>query len=138
MKANADKCHLLVIGNYKVSANVNKFEIESSKKEKLLGISIDTRFSFEHHITSLCKKASQKLHTLARIAHYMDFEKRRSLMKTFVISQFNYCPLIWLLNIRVLDARINKIHKRALRLVYQNKNLSFSELLELDNAVAIH
>ena len=59
MKANADKCHLLVTGNYEVSANINEFEIESSKKEKLLGISIDTTLSFEHHITSLCKKASQ-------------------------------------------------------------------------------
>ena len=89
MKANADKRHLLVTGNYEVSANINKFEIESSKKEKLLGISIDTTLSFEHHITSLCKKASQKLHALARIAHYMDFEKRRSLMKAFIIFQFN-------------------------------------------------
>ena len=86
--------YLLVTGNYEVSANVNKFEIESCKKEKLLGISIDTTLSFEHHITSLCKKASQKLHALARIAHYMDFEQRRPLMKAVVISQFNYCPLI--------------------------------------------
>ena len=61
MKANADKSHLLVIGNYEVSANTNEFEIESSKKEKLLGISIDTRLSFEHHITSFYKKGSQKL-----------------------------------------------------------------------------
>ena len=75
MKANADKCHLLVTGNYEVSANINEFEIESSKNEKLLGISIDTTLSFEHHVTSLCKKASQKLHALARIAHYMDFKK---------------------------------------------------------------
>ena len=52
MKANADKCHLLVIGNYEVSANINEFEIESSTP------------SFEHHITSLCKKANQKLHVL--------------------------------------------------------------------------
>ena len=138
MKANADKCHLLVTGNYEVSANINEFEIESSKKEKLLGISIDTTLSFEHHITSLCKKASQKLHALARIAHYMDFEKRRSLMKAFVISQFNYCPLIWMFHNRALNNRIAKIHERALRLVYQNKDLSFSELLELDNAVTIH
>ena len=55
---NADKCHLLVTGNYEVSANINEFEIESSKKEKLLVISIDTTLSFEHHVTSLCKKAS--------------------------------------------------------------------------------
>ena len=65
-KANADKCHLLVTDNYEVSANINEFEIESSKKEKLLGISIDTRLSFKDHITSLCKRASQKLHALAR------------------------------------------------------------------------
>ena len=138
MKANADKCHLLVTGNYEVSANINEFEIESSKKEKLLGISIDTRLSFEHHITSLCKKSSQQFYALARIDHYVDFEKRRSLMKAFAISQFNYCPLIWMFHNRALNNRINKIHERALRLVYQNKNLSFSELLELDNAVTIH
>ena len=41
MKTNADKCHLLVTGNYEVSANINEFEIESSKKEKLT-VSIDT------------------------------------------------------------------------------------------------
>ena len=121
MKANADKRHLLVTGNNEASANINEFEIQSSKKEKLLGISIDTKLSFAHHITSLCKKASQKLHALARIAHYMDFEKRRSLMKAFVISQFNYCPLIWMFHNRALNNRINKIHERASRLVYQNK-----------------
>ena len=47
MKANADKCHLLVTSNYEASANINKFETESSKKEELLSISINTRLSFE-------------------------------------------------------------------------------------------
>ena len=78
------------------------------------------------------------MHALARIAHYMDFEKRRSLIKALVISQLNYRPLIWMFQNRALNKKINEIHERALRLVYQNKNLSFSELLELDNAVTIH
>ena len=93
MKASADKCHLLFTGNHWVSANINKFKIESSKKEKLLGIPIDNTLPFEHHITSLCKKAIQKVIALARIARYMGLGKRRSLMKAFVISRFNYCPL---------------------------------------------
>ena len=75
MKANTEKCNLLVTGNYEFSANTNKSEIKSSKKEKLPDISIDTTLSFERHITALCKRASQKLHALARIAHYMVFEK---------------------------------------------------------------
>ena len=132
MKANADRCHLLVTGNNEASANIHEYEIESSKKEKLIGTSIDTRLSFEHHITSLCKKGSQRLHALAIIAHCMDFEKRRSLMKASVTSQFNYCPLMWMFHNRALN---NRIHER---LVYQNKNLSFNELQELDNAVTTH
>ena len=44
MKVNADKFHLLVTGNQEASTNINEFEIERSKKEKLLDISIETRF----------------------------------------------------------------------------------------------
>ena len=138
MRATADKCLHLVTGNYEASPNINEFEMERSKKEKLVDISIDTRLSFKHHFIFLCEKSSQKLHALARIAHYMDFGKRRSLMKEFVISQFNYCPLKWMFDNITLNNRINRIQEQALRLVYQNKNLSFSELLELDNAVTIH
>ena len=113
MKANADKCHLLVIGDCEIFANINEFEIERSKKEKLLGISIDNRLSFEHYITSLGKKTIQKLYALVTIVHFMKFEKRRFLMKAFDISHFNYCPLIWMFQNRALNKRINEIHERA-------------------------
>ena len=56
MKANADKCHLLVTGNYEASANINEFEIESSKKEKLLGISIDTTLTLSIILHLFVKK----------------------------------------------------------------------------------
>ena len=137
MKVNGDKCHSLVTGNYEASATVNESEIEISKKEKLLGLSIDTRLFLEQHITYICKKASQFL-VLTRIKHCMDFKKPRFLMKAFVISQFNYCPLIQMFHTRALNNIINRVHERALRLVYENKNLYFSELLELDNIVAKH
>ena len=75
---------------------------------------------------------------LARIAHYMDFKKPRSLMKSFEILQFNLCPLIWMFHSRALNNRINKLHEQALRLVLQNKNLSFNKLTKLGNAVTIH
>ena len=66
------------------------------------------------------------------------------LRKTKILNE-SICNIsIWLLYLirkfrnRALNNRINRIHKLALRLVYQNKNLSISELLELDNAVNIH
>ena len=94
MKANPDKCHLLVTTNALTSVNINDFQITNSIEEKLLGINFDRELSFENNISSLCKKASQKLHALTRIVNYMNLSKRKAPMKTFLISQFNYCPYI--------------------------------------------
>ena len=99
---------------------------------------IGTKLSFENHVSYLCKKASQKLHALARIANYMEVSKRKCLMKVFVASQLNYCPLIWIFHSRELNNRINRIHEQALKLVYQDNSLSFAEVLEKDNSVTIH
>ena len=104
MKVNADKCHLLVAGNYEVSANINEFEIESSKKEKLLGISIDTIISFEHHITSLCQRISQNLHALARKAYYMDFDLSFS-----ELQELDNAVTIHQTNLQVLVTEIFKV-----------------------------
>ena len=59
-------------------------------------------------------------------------------MKTFVESQFNYCPLVWMFHNRTLNNKINRMHERALRIVYKNEDLSFHELLNLDCSATIH
>ena len=77
MKANPDKFHILLTGNDEtLSVNVGDYKILNRSSEKLLGITIDSKLSFDDHVISLCKKASQKLHALARVAQYMDIPKR--------------------------------------------------------------
>ena len=73
------------------------------------------------------KKASHKLHARARISPFMNKNKFRVLMKVFIESQFGYCPLIWMFHSRKLNNKINRLHQRALRLVYKNSTLSFNE-----------
>ena len=65
-------------------------------EEKLRGITLDKKLSFKKYVQTLCKKASQKLHALARISIFMELEKLKPLMKTFVMSLFSYCSLIWI------------------------------------------
>ena len=48
------------------------------------------------NINELCKKGNQKPYALAQCAKYMSDEKRRTFFKAFVVSQFNYCPLMWM------------------------------------------
>ena len=59
-------------------------------------------------------------------------------MKSFVTSQFSYCPLIWMFHSRRLNNKINSIHERALKITYQDNTSTFQELLNKDNSVSIH
>ena len=68
----------------------------------------------------------------------MSLEKRRILIKSFFESQFEYCSLLWMCHNRTLNNRINNLHYRALRLIYREDSLSFSELLKKDGSVTIH
>ena len=68
--------------------------LESEDIVKLLVILIDKELKFEDHIRSLLKKGNGKLHALMRVSKYLTQEKLRILLKSFIESQFNYCPLI--------------------------------------------
>ena len=139
LKANPDKFHLLLNStDLTKSIKVDKFDIFNSNSEKLLGITFDNKLTFNEHVSRLCKKASQKLHALVRVSRYMNTAKKRLIMKSFINSQFGYCPLVWLFHSRTLNTRINKIHERALRIVYDDKLSTFEDLLKRDKSVSIH
>jgi len=59
-------------------------------------------------------------------------------MNAFIKSQFNYCPLLWMNHNRQINHKINKLHERALRVVYKDYELTFQQLLDKDNAITIH
>ena len=101
MKPIGDKCHLLVTTEKSVSINIDGSNVTNKKEQKLLGIKFDSSLSFEGHIGNLCKKASQKLHVLARIVNYIDLPTKKVLMKAFITSQFSYCPLICMSHSRI-------------------------------------
>ena len=138
MKANSEKSHLLLSTEKEHQANINENIITNTQNEKLLGVIIDSKLRFNQHVNQLCIKASQKLNALARMSLYMTFLQRRNIMKSFILSQFSHCPLIWMFCSRNLNSRINRVHERALRLVYKDYNSSFSSLLEKDSSVSIH
>ena len=135
MKVNPDKCHLL-INNTKESfqIKIGNETVSNGKYEKLLGVKVDHELNFNEHVSSLCKKASQKLNALSRIASCMTFDQRRLILNSFIASHFSYCPIVWMLHSRKLNERINHIHLRTLRIGYKDFSSSFQELLIEDNS----
>ena len=138
VKGNEDKCHAILSSHVNVDVNIGTAQIENSKCQKLLGINIDSKLTFEDHINRICKIASAKLNALGSISCYMDPLKRWLLVNAFFISQFNYCPLIWMFHIRKLNNKTNRLHERCLRLIYSDRGSSYEELSDTDSTVQIH
>ena len=140
MKLNEDKCHLLLAGHkYEhIWAIIGNSRIWESQTVNLLGVCIDNDLKLGKHIDKICDKAGRKISALARVCHHFSFQKRRMLFKTFVESQFSYCPLVWMFHDRTINRRINRLHERALRLVYNDQTSSFEELLKEDKSCTIH
>ena len=59
-------------------------------------------------------------------------------MKAFLLSQFNYCPLILMFSDRRMSNRINRIHEKAQRIICSDTSSNFPESLQKDNSVSIH
>ena len=68
----------------------------------------------------------------------MTLNKDRILMKSFIVSQFNYYPLIWKIRNRGLSNKINYIHERALLIVYGGYSSRFEDFRNEDKSVPIH
>ena len=100
MKINHGKCHLVVSTNGNVAIRIGNFQIEATKREKLIGTQFDNRLPFDYHLSKICKKVSKKLYALGRVTPYMNLSRRKILMNSFFNSQFNYFPLIWMCHSR--------------------------------------
>ena len=61
-----------------------------------------------------------------------------STVPSFFTGQLSYCPLIWTFCSRQSNHLISKLQKLALRIIYNDYDSSFSELLETSNESTIH
>ena len=127
LKAYSGKSHLLTIFDNVQHNNVWGNQLSSSTEEELLGVLTAHKLTFENHLLNIVQNVNQKLHALARIYKYMLQKKLRITMKAFASSQFAYCLLICMFYSRQINHKINKLHERALRIVYNNHFSSFEE-----------
>ena len=95
MKTNPDKYHLLLNNDKKsFQIQIGNETVTNIKYEKLLGVKIDHELNFNEHVSSLCKKDSQKLNVPSRIAYCMIFDQRRLIFNSFIILHFSYWPIV--------------------------------------------
>ena len=68
----------------------------------------------------------------------MNLSKKKMLMNSFFNSFFQLLAMVWMCHSRTTNNKINHLHERCLRVIYNDKISSFKELMERDGSVPIH
>ena len=118
--------------------NLQYFYSISSYDVRLLGITLDNNLKFDKHVSNIWSKANRKLSALTKVAKFLPFKKRSILFKAFIASQFKYCSFAWMFHGRQINDKINKLHERSLRIVYNDTITSFEESLVKDKTFTIN
>ena len=116
---------------------INSITVKESNEVILLGITSDNKLVFKKHIENLRRTAQYKLHALTSIRKYLTLDKAILLGNTFINSQFSYAPLIWMFCRKTLYHKIEKIHHRTLKVIYQSEE-SYENLSLESSSVTIH
>lgn len=99
MQANPEKFQVLAVGKKTFSKNpcinIQSATISCESTVKLLVIDIDYQLNFDVHIGNICRKASQQLNILKRLGPLLDRLSKLTIFHTFILSNFNFCPLAW-------------------------------------------
>ena len=54
------------------------------------------------------------------------------------MSNFSYCPLVWMFSTAASLKKIENLQKRALRFLYNNYQLTYEELLDKANSLTMN
>ena len=106
MIANPNKFQVILLGkgrsdNANIEVEIGYEKISSTLSVKLLGVDIDDKLTFNKHINKICKSAGNQLNALIRLMSFLGLKVKEVLVNSFTYSNFNYCPLVWMLSRKI-------------------------------------
>ena len=90
--------------------NIQGSKIIAKDYGKLLGIEIDDKLKFDNHVQTLCQKVNKMTSGFSRLTMYISREQALSICNVVILSNFNYCPLIWLFCNKGANKKIDCAH----------------------------
>lgn len=102
LKMNDSKTEFIYVGGRqqlsKCKADkimINHHIIQRSQAIKYLGVILDEKLSFGHHITSKCQIAAINIYRIKAIRKYLTRESCSALIQSLVLSHLDYCSSLF-------------------------------------------
>ena len=93
LMANPSNFQALVLGSTEqdFSFSIDEQQIQRCDDVDLLRVNIDSKLSFDKHISSICSKVNRQLSVLKRFKHLIGNHIKQRLYNAFILPVFNYC-----------------------------------------------
>ena len=113
MILNPDKFQVILLDkrgsdNINMESKIGIEKIKSNSSVKLLGVHIDDKLIFNHHII---KFAVNQLNALTRLNLFIGLKERVVLVNSLICSNFYYCLLVWMFSHKRSLNKIEILHK---------------------------
>ena len=131
MEFNVDKCKIMHIGrsNPQHTYNMDGAELAKTVKEKDLGVLVESNLEFEQHIKNIVGRANRMLGLIRIGFTCLDQEVFMNLYPVLVRPLLEYCVQVWSPYKRKHVNLIERVQRRATKLVPSLRDLPYEERL---------
>ena len=138
MRFHPDKCKTMHFGNHNPNriytmkkSDGSSHTLETVEEEKDLGVTIDKGLSFSKHIQAQINKANRVLGALKHTFSAIDQTSFPYLYKSLIRPHLEYASVIWSPKFKSDRDAIEKVQKRATRLVSGISQLPYEQRLRI-------
>ena len=137
---NIGKCKVIHYGkdNPVHEYTMNSVPLSADTSEKDLGVTFDTSLNFKTHIGNMIAKANSRVGLVKRAFSKLNPHSFKILYKSLIRPILEYCSVVWHPLYKGDEQEIEKVQRRATKLVPQLMELSYPERLRELNLTTLY
>ena len=133
LSVNIDKCHVMLISGrntsrYSLNIDIDGVEIPHVRSAKYLGVVIDSELKWTDHINELSSRLSSRLYILRKLRKSLPYNNFNCIYYDIFQSCIDNCLSVWGSTSEKHLNHLQKLQKRAARIVTQNFNWDESSI----------
>ena len=133
MIVNPSKHHAMVLG-----FTDHQFSFITKDSLDHLGMTIDSQLNFDKQVSLISKKVNNQLNVMIRFRKVVNTSTTLKLYKAFVLPHFQYCSVVWHFCSSRNSEKLETLNKRALRVVFNDRESTYSQLLDRAAATSLY
>ena len=122
LSLNVKKTHYMLFSSTKIMSTNAELKIEGEAisevtKTKFLGVIIDNRLNWQHHISNISCKIAKGIGVIIKLRKFLNNESLRSLYFAFIYPYLMDCNHIWGNACSVYLNKLNVLQKKVVRIM---------------------